>query len=213
MTEGDYRLLTSAGADSITLYQETYNEVTYKDVHPRGPKRDFGFRLGGIERAASAGMRSIGIGILLGLAEYRLDAALLALHAEYLLKHYWQSFLSISFPRLREVPGGLSIPHPVNDRDLVQLILSFRLCFPQAGLVISTREPASLRDNLIPLGITRLSAGSHTEPGGYSSPDASTAQFYVEDMRSPHEVEMRIRELGYEPVWKDWSRESGVGAS
>ncbi len=209
MSEEDYRVLASAGADGITLYQETYNEATYKEVHPRGPKMDFGFRLGGIERAARAGMRSIGIGILLGLAEHRLDAAMLALHAEYLLKYYWQSFLSISFPRLREVPFGLSIPYPVSDRDLVQLILSFRLCFKEVGLVISTREPASLRDNLIPLGITRLSAGSHTEPGGYSSPDASDAQFYVEDKRSPHEVEERIRELGYEPVWKDWSRELG----
>lgn len=202
-----YRALHEAGVDGITLYQETYDRKVYSEMHGTGPKSDYLFRLDAIERSAKVGIRNIGIGILLGLTDFRLDAYLLACHAVYLLKHYWQSFLSISFPRLKEIPGGLNVPHVVTDRNLTQLILAFRLVFPEIGLVISTRESAEMRDNLLPLGITRISAGSHTEPGGYSAPDIKSAQFYVEDRRSPMEVVSKIKSMGYDPVWLDWSSE------
>jgi len=226
-----YQPLVQAGAEGLVVYQETYDRGVYAEVHGPGPKRDFEWRLETPERAYAAGFRRLGIGALLGLADWRSEAIALAAHAVYLLRHCWQASLTVSVPRLRPCAGAFQPPAVMGDRDLVQLVCALRIFLPDVGLVLSTREPARLRDGLIPLGITLISAGSHTEPGGYTgaghnalrgtepgcgvmlgAPDClwtgaerqATPQFQVADNRSPAQVSQRLRQLGYEPVWKDW---------
>jgi 2-iminoacetate synthase len=165
----DYRSLVAAGADGLVVYQETYDREVYAEIHTSGPKRDYDYRLETPERAAMAGMRRLGIGALFGLADWRHDIICLAAHAQYLLRHCWKSYLTISLPRLRPHAGSRFEPRSnLTERELVQVICALRLMFPDVGLVLSTRERPALRDGLIPLGITMISAGSHTEPGGYT---------------------------------------------
>jgi 2-iminoacetate synthase len=232
METDDYVPLVQAGAEGLVVYQETYNRAIYAEVHTAGPKRDFEWRLETPERAYAAGFRRLGIGALYGLGDWRLEALSLAAHADYLLRKCWKAQLTISLPRLRPCAGEFEPPTQIKDRELAQLVCAFRLMFPDAGLVLSTREPAKLRDGLIPIGITMLSAGSHTEPGGYTGAGrtsvhhtqrgrivelgasewadsengttSATGQFEIADERAPHEVAELIRRLGYEPVWKDW---------
>lgn len=228
METQDYVPLVQSGADGLVVYQETYDPVVYEQMHTSGPKRNFAWRLETPERGYAAGFRRLGIGALYGLADWRYEALCLAAHATYLLRHCWKSYLTISLPRLRPCAGSFQPPTHMSDRELVQLVCAFRLMFPDVGLVLSTRESPQLRDVLIPLGITLISAGSHTEPGGYTGagkeklhhtqrgrivelgvsqwaedPQA-TRQFNIADERSPVEVAEHIRKLGYEPVWKDW---------
>ncbi|HEX5036475.1 MAG TPA: 2-iminoacetate synthase ThiH [bacterium] len=204
--EGVYRRLTAAGLDGVVIYQETYDRNRYAEVHVAGPKRDFEKRLEHLEDAARAGVAHIGMGILLGLANWREDALALVRHVRSLKKKYWQVEISISLPRLRPCESEYAPPHPVCDRDFLQLIAALRLALPDVGLVLSTREAPELRDALIGLGVTRMSAGSRTEPGGYLQPEESLKQFETEDHRSPAEVAAAIQSKGYEPVWKDWER-------
>jgi len=205
MGREDYARLAAAGVDGVTLYQETYNRGTYGEVHPAGPKRDYEWRLGAHDRAGQAGMRRLGVGVLLGLADWRVEALALGEHAAYLMKRYWRSAVSFSFPRLRpasEVAGDFG--HLVEDRELVQMMLALRLCFADAGIVLSTRERAGLRDNVAGLCVTMMSAGSKTNPGGYGCDTGSGEQFSVDDRRSAGEVAAVIRAAGREAVWKDW---------
>ncbi|AJF07126.1 2-iminoacetate synthase ThiH [Geoalkalibacter subterraneus] len=202
-TEG-YRQMVESGVDGLTIYQETYDRDLYGRMHPSGKKSDFDFRLETPERGGRAGLRRIGIGSLLGLGRFRSEGFLTGLHALFLSRHYWRTQVSVSFPRIRPADGGFSPLHPVSDRQFVQLLCALRLLLPDAGLVLSTRESAALRDNLLPLGITQMSAGSCTAPGGYSDPNHSTQQFAIDDDRSPAEVCRLIRAKGYEAVWKDW---------
>lgn len=234
METGDYVPLVAAGAEGLVVYQETYDREVYARMHTAGPKRDFDWRLECPERAAAAGFRRLGIAALHGLADWRTEAIATAAHAAYLLRHCWKATLTISIPRLRPCAGEFQPLTRLGDRELAQLVAAFRLFLPDAGIVLSTREPAALRDGLLPLGITHASAGSHTEPGGYTGagkdhihqtvrgrivelaagasewdPSArqvtpATGQFEIADDRSPAEVAAQIRHLGYEPVWKDW---------
>ena len=225
METDDYRPLVNAGAEGLVVYQETYDRTVYARVHTAGPKKDFDWRLETPERAYAAGFRRLGIGALHGLSDWRLEAICLAAHAEYLLRNCWKAQLTIAFPRLRPCAGEFEPLTHMTDRELVQIICAFRLKFPDVGMVLSTRERAKLRDGLIPLGITSMSAGSHTEPGGYTgagrenlhltergrivelasgASEWATRQFDIADQRSPREVAETIRQLGYEPVWKDW---------
>jgi 2-iminoacetate synthase len=234
METEEYRPIVQAGAEGLVVYQETYDRAIYAEMHTAGPKRNFDWRLDTPERAYAAGFRRLGIGALFGLGDWRREALAVAAHADYLLRHCWQAQLTISLPRLRPCAGEFEPLTHLADRELAQLICAFRLFLPDVGLVLSTREPAKLRDGLIPLGVTLISAGSHTEPGGYTgagkekihhtergrivelaagasewSASASrstnaTAQFDIADERSPAEVAQLIRQLGYEPVWKDW---------
>jgi 2-iminoacetate synthase len=168
MEAEEYRPLAAAGADGLVVYQETYDRAVYDDMHTAGPKKNFDWRLETPERAYAAGFRRIGIGALYGLADWRYEALCVAAHAEYLLRNCWKAYLTISLPRLRPCAGEFEPLTHMTDRELVQLVCAFRLMFPDVGLVLSTREPAKLRDGLFPLGITLISAGSHTEPGGYT---------------------------------------------
>jgi 2-iminoacetate synthase len=232
METADYHPLVQAGAEGLVVYQETYDREVYADMHTVGPKRNFEWRMETPERAYAAGFRRIGIGALYGLGDWRFEAISVAAHAAWLLRNCWKAQLTISLPRLRPCAGEFQPLTHLSDRELVQLICAFRLMFPEVGLVLSTREPANLRNGLIPLGITLMSAGSHTEPGGYTGagkgklhhtergrivelgasewatpdnrPVNATSQFQIADERSPREVAELIRRLGYEPVWKDW---------
>lgn len=203
--EDEYRRLRAAGCDGVVIYQETYDPESYARFHVAGKKRNYGFRLEGPERAARAGMRRLGIGALLGLHEpWREDAVCAAAHAQYLQRACWRQEITVSVPRIRPSASGFSPELPVTDRELAQYVCALRLLLPDAGIILSTREPAALRDNLILLGATHTSAGSHTEPGGYTEPGAAEGQFEIADARSPADVAAAIRALGYEPVWKDW---------
>lgn len=205
MSAPDYRKLFKAGIDGVTLYQETYDRKSYAHCHPAGPKSDYDYRLNTADRFASAGMRRIGLGVLLGLADWRLDCLALAEHADYLMKRYWQSQVSFSFPRLRPALNvGHEFEHLISDKNLVQMMLALRLCFADAGIVLSTRERADLRDKLVKLCVTRMSAGSKTNPGGYSGKLDSSEQFQIDDTRTPADVAGMIKSAGFEPVWKDW---------
>jgi 2-iminoacetate synthase len=228
METEDYLPLVQAGADGLVVYQESYDRAVYAEMHTAGPKRNFDWRLETPERAYAAGFRRLGIGALFGLGDWRREAISLAAHAEYLLRHCWKAQLTVSLPRLRPCAGEFQPPVPMSERDLVQLVCALRLLLPDAGLVLSTRESAKFRDGLIPLGITMISAGSHTEPGGYTGAgreklhhtqrgrivdlaagasewaSGATGQFDIADQRSPGEVADVVRRLGYEPVWKDW---------
>ncbi len=200
----EYRALAEAGADGLVAYQETYDRAAYARHHVRGKKRDFAWRLGTPERGALAGMRRLGIGFLLGLHDWRADAIALAAHARFLQKRAWRCTLTVSLPRLRHAAGEFEPPFPVPDREFVQLLVALRLALPDVGIALSTREAPAFRDRLVPLGVTQMSAGSRTEPGGYAHPLEAEPQFAIEDLRSPDEVAAAIARLGYDPVWKDW---------
>ncbi|MHC4624501.1 MAG: 2-iminoacetate synthase ThiH, partial [Planctomycetota bacterium] len=206
MTAADYARLFSTGIEGVTLYQETYDRQAYRYYHQAGPKADFDSRLEAPDRMAAASMREIGLGVLLGLTNWRTETLALAEHAHYLMKHYWKSHVSFSFPRLRPAfdVQRSQFKHLLSDKNLAQMMMALRLCFADAGLVLSTREPAELRDHLIGLGITKMSAGSKTNPGGYSGPCDALRQFEIDDSRTPAQVAAMIRQRGREPVWKDW---------
>lgn len=203
----EYAQLEAAGVDALTIYQETYDPVAYREFHLAGPKRHYANRLKSMEEGGVAGFRSLGIGALLGLTDWRFEAVMVAQHARYLARRFWKSRVSVSFPRIRQSAGGYQPGFPVSDREMVQMICAMRLIMPDAELVLSTREPAWLRDNLMGLGITRMSAGSRTNPGGYAHPENGGEQFGITDDRTPEEICRVIREKGFEPVWKDFDRE------
>jgi 2-iminoacetate synthase len=204
MSQNEYAQLVAAGLDSLTVYQETYDQKTYKQVHPAGPKHDFKYRLATVERGARAGITFLGIGALLGLTDWRVEAFHTAMHARFLQQNFWRQHVSVSFPRFQHAAGEFTPPFDVSDRNLVQIITAMRLFLPDAGLVLSTRESKSFRDHVIPLGITRISAGSKTTPGGYAEQVEAEPQFDVQDTRNLKEMMTKVTELGFDPVRKDW---------
>ena len=226
MEQPDYARMVNAGAEGLVVYQETYDREAYAEYHTAGPKRDFDWRLECAERGYAGGFRRIGLGALLGLADWRTEALGLAAHLEFMQNHGWKASYTIAFPRLRPAAGGFQPRHSISDAQFIQLLCAFRLCFPQVGIVLSTRESAELRDALLPIGITTMSAGSHTEPGGYtgqgrddlhltvrgrrveldqhSAFDEAAGQFDISDHRTPQEIASLLTRRGFDPVWKDW---------
>ncbi|MEY2530451.1 MAG: 2-iminoacetate synthase [Verrucomicrobiota bacterium] len=224
-----YREIVDLGAEGLVVYHETYNRAVYAEMHTSGPKRDFNFRLDCVERGYEAGFRRLGVGVLFGLSRWQEEAVALAAHLEYLFKRCWKAQITVSLPRLRPAAGGFRPLFSISDRELAQLVCALRITFPQLGIVLSTRERASLRDSLVSLGVTMMSAGSHTEPGGYTHQGAkdlhltvrgkivapefqngedrlATGQFEISDERSPAEIANLLRGRGLEPVWKDWDQ-------
>lgn len=199
-----YKRLADAGIDGVTLYQETYDEGAYRAFHPSGPKADYGMRIDAIDAAGRAGMRFLGIGALLGLSDWRREALALVAHARHLIRTHWRSHVTISLPRVRDCASHFTPPCPVSDRELAQMICALRLALPDVGIILSTREPSRIRDSMLPLGITQMSAGSITSPGGYTHEGSSEEQFRLEDTRSADDFANMLREKGYYPVWKDW---------
>ena len=207
MDEEEYHVLKKAGADSLTVYQEVYDRKIYKEVHPKGRKSDYHYRLLTPERGAKAGFRAVNIGTLFGLGEPKSEAFIACLHAKCLENEFPDVEVSLSLPRMTKAQGGIEPKYLLTDIGFVQFMLAWRLFMPRLGITISTREAAFFRDKLIHLGATRYSAGSKTDVGGYAlKANDATVQFEVTDTRSVKEITQMIRQNGYQPVFKDWER-------
>lgn len=205
MTQAEYQKLAHAGCTGITLYQETYHPEIYRQMHRWGPKRDYAVRLETPELALAGGIRTAGLGVLLGLADPVCDAICLYRHLEHLRRKFWRAGFSISFPRLRPEPGGFTPPCPVNDRFLAQLICAFRVCLPDVPLVLSTRESATFRDGMAGVGISKMSVASRTTVGGYHAESApADGQFMVCDDRDVNAFCGALISKGLAPVFKNW---------
>jgi 2-iminoacetate synthase len=205
LEEDGYSRLAKAGMNAVYCYQETYNKARYKVYHPKGMKSKFDRRLDGFDRMGRAGVHKIGLGVLIGLEDWRTDVAMMAYHLRYLQRMYWQTRYSISFPRMRPHEGEAFQPNVVmSDRELAQLIFAFRIFDRDVELALSTREDSRFRDRMTTLGVTSLSAGSKTDPGGYAVYRTELEQFAVNDDRSPDDVLNAVKKQGYEVVWKDW---------
>lgn len=205
METDEYRRLKAAGVDGLTIYQEVYDRKIYKKVHPAGKKADYLHRLDAPERGAQAGIRMINIAALFGLGDQRREAFLAGMHAKYLDDKYLDTEVGLSLPRMNAAEGGYTPPYPLDDKSFVQFILAYRLFLPRSGITISTRESAAIRDRLMFLGVTRMSAGSRTDVGGYTKPkECSTAQFEINDDRDVADIIQAIRDRGFQPIFKDW---------
>lgn len=202
----DYKKYVDAGCEGLTVFQETYDEKVYPTLHPSGPKSVFWWRLGTPERGAEAGMRKLGLGPLLGVNEWRFEILAVALHAKYLMHKAWKSQISISLPRMRPAASGyVPLPENIpNDRELVQVTCALRIFLGRLAIVVSTRESRKLRDGLMGLGVTQMSAFSSTKPGGYADREESGEQFHIDDGRTPQEFAQALRQHGLDPVWKDF---------
>ncbi len=206
LSSEDYYRLTQAGLNGVVCFQETYNRTNYKLYHPAGMKSDFEWRLGGFDRMGQAGVHKIGMGVLIGLEDWRTDVTMMARHLRYLRKHYWKTRYSINFPRMCPAEGGYQPKVVMTDRELAQLTFAFRIFDHDVDISYSTRECAALRNGMATLGVTSMSAGSKTDPGGYEVYPQSLEQFAVSDERTPAQVAADLRSAGYEAVWKDWDK-------
>lgn len=199
-----YERLTHSGLNGVVCFQETYHREAYKTYHPRGMKSIYEWRLNGYDRMGQAGVHKIGLGVLLGLEDWRADTVMMARHLRYLQKHYWRTRFSVNFPRMRPSESGYQPKVVITDRELARLTFAFRIFDHDIDISYSTREAPVYRDNIMTLGVTSMSAGSRTEPGGYVSTPEALEQFEVSDERTPSGVAAAIRRNGLEPVWKDW---------
>ena len=201
----EYEQLTHAGLNGVICFQETYNRANYNLYHPRGMKSKFEWRVNGFDRMGQAGVHKIGMGVLIGLEEWRTDVTMMAYHLRYLQKHYWKTKYSVNFPRMRPSENGGFQPNVImSDRELAQLTFAMRIFDHDVDISYSTRECAELRDQMATLGVTTMSAESKTEPGGYFSYPQTLEQFHVSDERKAVEVDAALRALGRIPVYKDW---------
>lgn len=205
LKQEEYKQLGDAGMNAVYCYQETYNKDRYKVYHPKGMKSKMDWRLDAFDRMGKAGVHKIGLGVLIGLEDWRTDVTMMALHLLYMQKRYWQTKYSISFPRIRPHEGEAFQPNVVmSDRELAQTIFAFRMLDHDVEIALSTRESTYFRDHMTTLGITSLSAGSKTDPGGYAVYRHELEQFVINDGRTPDEVLEAVKKQGYEVVWKDW---------
>lgn len=202
----DYGRLTHSGLNGVVCFQETYNHLRYKIYHPSGMKSRFDWRCDAFDRMGMAGVHKIGMGVLIGLEDWRTDVTMMARHLTYLRKRYWQTRYSVNFPRMRPSESGFQPNVVMSDRELAQLTFAFRIFDPDVDISYSTREDHAFRNNMATLGVTTMSAGSRTEPGGYASCPDALEQFAISDPTSPAQVASDLRALGREPVWKDWDR-------
>lgn len=199
-----YHSLTRAGLNGVVCFQETYNRKNYRKYHPRGLKSVFEWRLNGYDRMGQAGVHKIGMGVLIGLEDWRADVTMMARHLRYLQKKYWRTRYSVNFPRLCPSESGFQPNTVMTDKELAQLTFAFRIFDHDLDISYSTRETPLFRDNMLSLGVTSMSAGSKTDPGGYSTHVDSLEQFEVSDNRTPQQVAAAIRSRNYDVVWKDW---------
>ncbi|HET7819039.1 MAG TPA: 2-iminoacetate synthase ThiH [Bacteroidia bacterium] len=206
LEQNEYEQLIALGLYSVLVYQETYHKEKYAEYHPKGKKANYAYRLDTPERLGHAEVHKIGLGVLLGLDDWRVDSLFCAMHLQYLEKKFWQTKYAISFPRLRPAEGVQLPSNFMSDKQLVQLICAYRIFNEEIELSLSTRESETFRNNIIKLGITSISAGSKTNPGGYTSAPESLEQFEINDERSPKEIERMIQQQGYTAVWKDWDK-------
>ena len=206
LDQHEYEELIAEGLNTVLVYQETYHKEDYKLHHPKGKKANFNYRLETPDRLGKSGVHKMGVGILIGLEDWRTDSFFTAIHLTYLENTYWRTKYSISFPRLRPAEGLIEPKVVMNDKELVQLICAYRIFNEHVELSMSTRENENFRNNSIELGITSMSAGSKTNPGGYALESTSLEQFEISDERTPQQIEHMIKSHGYEAVWKDWDK-------
>lgn len=207
LTEEQYKILFNAGVDGLTLYQETYDRDTYDKIHISGPKADYDFRLKSLNNGAKAGFRTIGIGVLLGLYDWRIEAVSLACHAIRIRKHFWKSKIQFSFPRITPAMNNFNIPSVVSEKELEQMILAFRILFPESEISVSTRENCEFRNRIVISAATTLSAASSVIPGGYTKRnEENLGQFSLHDTRTVEKMDKDMKRLGLDPVYKDWDR-------
>ena len=203
----EYAELVQHGLNGVICFQETYNKARYNVYHPRGMKSNYEWRLNGFDRMGQAGVHKIGMGVLIGLEDWRTDVTMMARHLRYLEKTYWRTQYSVNFPRMRHAENGGFQPNVImSDRELAQATFAMRIFDHDVDISYSTREPANVRNNMATLGVTTMSAESHTDPGGYACYPNSLEQFEISDNRKAGEVERDLRALGLEPVWKNWDR-------
>lgn len=202
----DYYRLTQSGLNGVVCFQETYHKERYKVYHPKGIKSIFEWRLNGYDRMGQAGVHKIGMGVLIGLEDWRTDVTMMAIHLQYLRKHYWKTKYSVNFPRMRPSEGHFQPNVVMSDKELAQLTFAYRIFDHDVDISFSTREAPYFRNHIATLGATSMSAGSKTEPGGYYTYPQALEQFAVSDERTPAEVEADIKKIGYEVVWKDWDK-------
>lgn len=202
----DYEKLTHHGLNGVICFQETYHRENYKLYHPRGMKSNFEWRVNGFDRMGQAGVHSIGMGVLIGLEkEWRTDLTMMAYHLRYLQHHYWRTKYSVNFPRMCPAEnGGFQPNYVMSDRELAQLTFAMRIFDHDVDISYSTRERAEFRDHMVTLGVTTMSAGSKTEPGGYHTHPEALEQFEITDPRPVEKVISDLKLQGVEPVWKDW---------
>ena len=201
----DYAELRLHGLNGVICFQETYNEKRYKVYHPRGPKSDYRWRLNGYDRMGTAGVHKIGLGVLIGLEDWRTEAVMMARHLRYLEKTYWRTQYSVNFPRMRQAENGGFQPNVImSDRELAQVTFAMRIFDNDVDISYSTRENDVMRNNMATLGVTTMSAESHTDPGGYSHYINALEQFHISDARTARQVAADLRARGMEPVWKNW---------
>ncbi len=206
MPSYEYAELGRNGLNSVYVYQETYNELAYPKYHLQGMKRNYRYRLETPDRIGAAGIHRIGLGALLGLEDWRVESLCVAMHLRHLQKLYWQSKYSVAFPRLRPHVGLFEPKYTVTERNLLQIITAYRLFDENVEMSLTTRESVYFRDHAFRLGITSMSAGSHTEPGGYAHTNKELEQFAVSDNRTVEQVAAFLRSMGYDPIWKDWDQ-------
>jgi len=204
LEQNQYEELKDLGLNTVYVYQETYRKENYKTYHPKGKKSDYEYRLNTPDRLGKAGIHKVGLGALIGLEDWRTELFFIATHLRYLQKNYWRTRYSISFPRLRPHTGGFEPNSPMNDKELLQAIASFRMFDEDVEISLSTRESPKFRNHMCRLGVTAMSAGSKTNPGGYATHEEAMEQFSVHDDRSPAQIQEMIKGNGYEAVWKDW---------
>jgi 2-iminoacetate synthase len=205
MSVNEYRDLAGCGCTGITIYQETYNRERYEALHRWGPKKDFIDRLETPARALEGGIKTVGLGVLLGLSDPVEDALSLYRHLRHLGRTWWRAGMSLSFPRMRPQTGGYEPPFAVDDYQLARMIFAFRIALPDTELVLSTRESAAYRDGMSGLGITRMSIESRTTVGGYDDPEnQEKGQFEIFDDRTAKEFCAALRKKNIEPVFKNW---------
>ena len=208
MEEEEYRELFMTGVDGITVYQETYDRERYGQVHISGKKRDYDYRRETPQRIARAGMRQISMGILLGLSEPAEDLYALYEHLRLMEKNFPGTEYSVSFPRLRTIKGMDFAVCDVDDATFVKIICLTRILFPRVGINLSTRESPRLRDCVLGLGVTRMSAASKTSVGGYTTldPGDQEPQFDIQDERSLAQIVDLLKKKNFDPVLTDWRR-------
>ena len=200
----EYERLTHSGLNGVICFQETYNKANYNIYHPKGMKSKFDWRVNAFDRMGQAGVHKIGMGVLIGLEDWRTDITMMAYHLRYLQKHYWKTKYSVNFPRMRPSEGHFQPNVVMSDRELAQVTFAMRIFDHDVDISYSTRESAQFRNNMATLGVTTMSAESKTEPGGYFTYPQSLEQFHVSDERTAVQVERDLKALGREPVWKDW---------
>ena len=200
----EYERLTHSGLNGVICFQETYNKANYNIYHPKGMKSKFDWRVNAFDRMGQAGVHKIGMGVLIGLEDWRTDITMMAYHLRYLQKHYWKTKYSVNFPRMRPSEGHFQPNVVMSDRELAQVTFAMRIFDHDVDISYSTRESAQFRNNMATLGVTTMSAESKTEPGGYFTYPQSLEQFHVSDERTAVQVERDLKALGREPGWKDW---------